>query len=242
MKAEAPRRMPAVRAREDLSEARRTQILEAAVAVIGERGLCDTRIADIAARAGTSSGLVVYYFQTRDRLLAEALSYSEERFYEATADELGKLETATEKLVRLIELSCSAGPAAQGNWLDEWVLWLDMWARSPRDPDVARDREVMDRRWRDTVAGIVREGQASGEFRQVDADEFALRLSALSDGLAIQVILDDPDVSPARMLDICLGTAASELGFAAPARPHRRVSHGNGAARGRSRAKRSTAR
>jgi AcrR family transcriptional regulator len=206
-----------MRAREELSEARRTQILEAAVGVIGERGLCDTRIADIAARAGTSSGLIVYYFGTRDRLLAAALAFSEERFYTATAEELARLDSATDRLVRLIELSCSAGPAGEGNWLDEWVLWLDMWARSPRDPDVARDREVMDRRWRTTVAEIVREGQARGEFRDVDPDDFALRLSALSDGLAIQVILDDPDVSPERMFDICLAMASSELGFARPA-------------------------
>jgi AcrR family transcriptional regulator len=210
--------MPDVKAREELTEARRIQILEAAVAVIGERGLCDTRIADIAARAGTSSGLIVYYFGTRDRLLAAALAYSEERFYEATARDLARLSTATDKLVRLIELSCSAGPAGEGNWLDEWVLWLDMWARSPRDPDVARDREVMDRRWRDTVAAIVREGQAGGEFRAVDPDDFALRLSALSDGLAIQVILNDPGVSPTRMFDICLSMAASDLGFAPPGR------------------------
>jgi hypothetical protein len=34
---------------------------------------------------------------------------------------------------------------------DEWVLWLDLWARAPRDPDVARDREALDRRWRAAI-------------------------------------------------------------------------------------------
>ena len=59
--------------------------MEAAVHVIGERGYCDTRIADIAARAGTSSALVIYYFESKDRLLAEALSYSEEQFFDASS-------------------------------------------------------------------------------------------------------------------------------------------------------------
>jgi AcrR family transcriptional regulator len=58
--------------RRQLSAARRRQILEAAVAVVCERGLCDTRIADVAERAGTSPALVVYYFGTKDRLLAAA--------------------------------------------------------------------------------------------------------------------------------------------------------------------------
>ena len=66
--------------RRRLSEARQTQILQAAVEVIRERGLCETRISDIADRAGTSSALVIYYFQSKDRLLGEALAFSEERF------------------------------------------------------------------------------------------------------------------------------------------------------------------
>ena len=62
--------------------------------MIGERGLCDTRISDIAGRAGTSSALILYYFQTKDRLLAEALAFSEDRFYEETTAELAEIEGA----------------------------------------------------------------------------------------------------------------------------------------------------
>src|SRR5207249_3296682 len=173
-------------------------------------------IADIAQRAGTSSALVLYYFESKDRLLAEALAYSEERFYAETAEQLSRLASAKDQLVRLIELSCSSGGPVGENWLDEWVLWLDMWARAPRDPEVARDREAMDRRWRETIAQIVRTGQASGEFASLDPDDFAVRLGAIIDGLAIQVVLADSDVSAEVMRDICLRMAASELGFDLP--------------------------
>jgi len=196
-----------------LSRTRRTQILQAAVGVISERGLCDTRISDIATRAGASSALVIYYFGTKDRLLAQALTYSEESFYSQTARELAGLESAKDRLIRLVELSCSVGNAEGDDWLDEWVLWLDLWARAPRDSDVARDREALDRRWRETIAGIVRDGQSRGEFGPVDADEFALLFAALIDGLAVQVVLGDADVSPARMFDLCIRTAAGQLGF-----------------------------
>src|SRR5947207_6584270 len=127
--------MPAQR---KLSDARRKQILRAAVRVISDRGLCDTRIADIAERAGASAALLIYYFGTKDRLLAEALAYSEERFYEQTERELAALPTATDRLIRLIELSCSVGPDAEDRWLDEWVLWLDLWVRAPHAPYVCR--------------------------------------------------------------------------------------------------------
>lgn len=202
--------------RRRLSEVRRRQILQAAVTVIGERGLCDTRISDIAQRSQASSALVLYYFGSKDRLLAEALAFSEERFYQETAEELATVESATEQLARLIERSCAPGRASRNNWRDEWLLWLDLWALSPRDPEVARDREALDRKWRETIAGIVRRGQARGEFAPMDADDFALRLSVMLDGLAIQVVLGDPDVSPERMYQICARMTASELGFEWP--------------------------
>ncbi|MFL5797799.1 MAG: TetR/AcrR family transcriptional regulator [Actinomycetota bacterium] len=205
--------------RRSVSDARRVQILEAAVDVMAARGLAETRISDIAERTGTSPALVVYYFGTKDRLLAEALTYSEERFYRATSEELRGIPTATGQLRRLIELCCSAdGQKVAG--IGEWVLWLDMWSRAYRDRDVGRDRELLDRRWRTTIADIVRRGVDDGEFQRIDPDDFALRLAALVDGLAIQVVLKDRDVTAARMLDLCVGMAARELGFEAP--PSRR--------------------
>jgi AcrR family transcriptional regulator len=206
--------------RRRLSEVRRQQILDAAVQVIGERGICDARIADVAARAGASSGLVLYYFKTKDRLLADALRHQDHRFYEQVAARLATIPRARDRLILMIEATCPPEPSAELGpaQVDEWVLWLDMWHRARHDPGIAKDREELDRIWREEIARTVREGQAAGEFGETDPEEFSLRLSALIDGLAIQVILDDPTVTPARMRDVCLRAAASELGFALPRR------------------------
>jgi AcrR family transcriptional regulator len=197
--------------RRRLSEARRVQILDAAAQVIGRRGLCETRIADIASVAGTSSALVLYYFGSKDRLLAEALTYADERFYDETVEGLSEVGSARDRLVRLIDLSCPY--EREGDRLDTWVLWLELWNRSPRDAEVAGSRHRLDRRWRDAIGDIVRDGIASGEFEAVDPDDFALRFASLVDGLAIQVVLDDPDVPRSRMLEVCLRIAGEELGF-----------------------------
>jgi AcrR family transcriptional regulator len=197
--------------RRKLSDVRRRQILKAAVQVIAEKGLCDTGIKDVADQAGTSPALVIYYFGKKDVLLAEALSFADEQFYAQTADAVAELTSARDRLVELVRCSCSVGEAEDD--FDEWVLWLDLWARAPRDPDVARDRAAMDRRWRATIGEIVRAGQATGEFAAHDVDAFALRLGALIDGLAIQVVLHDPEVSRERMFELCMGTCARELGF-----------------------------
>jgi AcrR family transcriptional regulator len=210
--------------RRKLSDARRRQILKAAVQVIAEKGLCDTGIKDVADQAGTSPALVIYYFGKKDVLLAEALSFADERFYAQTADAVAKMSSARDRLVELVRFSCSVGEAEED--FDEWVLWLDLWARAPRDPDVARDRQALDRRWRTSITEIVRDGQAAGEFAPVDAELFALRLAALMDGLAILVVLKDPDVDRERMFDLCIDTCARELGFSWTAEDRTAVTQG----------------
>src|SRR4029453_14035329 len=47
----------------------------------------------------------------------------------------------------------------------------------------------------------------------VDAAAFALRLAALIDGLAVLVVLKDPEVTRERMFDLCMETCAGELDF-----------------------------
>src|SRR6478752_10527096 len=84
---------------------RHQEILEAAARVITDRGLAETRISDIAERCGVSPGLILYYFESKDRLLVEALTYANDQFYLRTARELRRITSAREQLDRLIELS-----------------------------------------------------------------------------------------------------------------------------------------
>ena len=88
--------------RRKLSDARRRQILKAAVQVIAEKGLCDTGIKDVAEQAGSSTALVIYYFGKKDILLAEALSFADEQFYARTADAVAEMASARDRLVELV--------------------------------------------------------------------------------------------------------------------------------------------
>ncbi len=187
---------------------RKPQIVAAAAEVLYERGLFDTRIGDIAERAGTSSPTILYYFESKDRLLEEAVAYADREFYERVLDGQGQIERPGDKLVHLIE-ETSLGPGG----LNDYTLWMEIWVRARRDSTVRRSYFRLDRRQRALIADIVREGQQSGEFgADVDPDEFALLLSGLLDGLGVQVTLGQPDVTPARMVDRCLTLASNELG------------------------------
>ena len=179
---------------------RRPAILNAAAEVISERGVSNTRISDVAERAGTSAPGVLYWFPSKDALLVEALTFADDRFYDSLTEELEGLGSASERLARLVELWPSDGDG-------ETVLWMELWVRALRDPQVARTRARLDRRWRDALADVIREGQASGEFGGDDAEDLALLLGALMDGYAIQLALGDPDVTTELVRRHCLRLA-----------------------------------
>ena len=194
--------------RPKIEHLRKPQIIAAAAEVLYERGLFDTRIGDVAERAGTSSPTILYYFESKDRLLEEAVDQTDRDFYSRVTEGQARQESAGDKLVHLVT-ETSLGPGG----LTDWTLWMEMWVRARRDENVRSTYFRLDRRQRDLIADIVREGQASGEFHaDADPDDFALALSGLMDGLGVQVTLGQPDVTAERMIDRCLALASSELG------------------------------
>ena len=82
------------------------------------------------------------------------------------------------------------------------------------DPSLAKEAEVLDQRWRRSIADIVRHGRQTGEFADgEDPEEIGRKLGALIDGLAIQVLMNQTQVSPEHMRRMCLEVAASLIGF-----------------------------
>ena len=139
------------------NEARRRAMLQAAAELIAERGFGETRIADVAKRAGTSSGLVIYYFGTRDRLLVDALRFSEEAYYDAR----GHARSATSTTSATASRCSSSGracPSCPGEVSGSWGLWLDLWSTALRHPEVREARVELDGRWRDLIERIVARG------------------------------------------------------------------------------------
>jgi AcrR family transcriptional regulator len=182
--------------RPPIDHVRKPQILDAAAAVITERGLSNTRIADVAERAGTSPPAVLYWFKTREQLLTAALVADEEAFAERVGERLDGAETATEKLVLLIEATV-AEPQID--------LWIELWARSLHDPDAARERQRRDGVWRSLFAEVIGAGRAAGEFDPaVDPDVAALSIAAFMDGLSVQATLRDPALTPELMESLLL--------------------------------------
>jgi AcrR family transcriptional regulator len=188
-------------------EARRRLILDAAREVLRERGFAGARVTDIARRAGTSSGLVVYHFGTLSALLSEAVTRAEQDFYDDLQRRLGDAARPASKL-----RYCAQFSAEDGRALGDWALWLEIWVQALRDSTARTAREHLDRRLRDTLAAIIVEGCVDGTFSCADPPATAARLASLIDGLAVQLALGDPAMNSERMMTLWLTAAAIELG------------------------------
>lgn len=190
--------------RPQIEHIRKPQILTAAASVITERGLSATRIADVAERAGTSTSAVLYWFESREELLAEALIADEERWDRELDARLAAVPTASGKLIEIVEASVAEA---------DWSLWIELWSRAMQDEGVAAARKRLDEAWRGKLEAVIAEGQRSGEFdAALDAGRIAAIAAALIDGLGVQVTLADAAIDGTLMYSLSIELLERELG------------------------------
>jgi AcrR family transcriptional regulator len=187
------------------------RILEAACDLIAAEGIDEVRIARVAQRAGASTALVHHYFSTREELLEQALIHSfeqagDERFQRSPDAK----ETATEALARGIAESLPF-PGSQER---EWVLWVELWLRAVREPALRPVAARLYDRYRDWVAGLIRAGIESGEFRAgADPEELADVAMALLDGVGVRALIQDPAMEVDDARSLVAKRLAAELGL-----------------------------
>lgn len=197
-----------------LDHVRKAQILSAAAEVLSERGYANTRVVDIATTAGTSPAAILYWFDGKDGLLAEALKLREQEFHDRFTVKAEHKQTASQRMRVLIE--------AMLHHYD-WKLWMELCVLALRDSAASAERDRMDRRWRAALRATIREGQRSGEFAPGDPDEVMFVLAALLDGLAPLLAVKAKGVTRERVERVWLAEASRLLGPGFDASPLKRT-------------------
>lgn len=162
---------------------RREEILDAAAAEVTRRGFARTRVADVASALGVSTALVFYHFGTKEKLFAAALEHAVNQDLERLDSTVEKAKGPADAVRRILALYSPQGSA------EGWTVWVDAWAESLREPEMRATSRRLDVRWKDVLAEQIQLGVAEGVFDCPDPDAAAWRLSALLDGLAVQVLV-----------------------------------------------------
>ncbi|MER7836973.1 TetR family transcriptional regulator C-terminal domain-containing protein [Streptomyces sp. NPDC096040] len=160
---------------------RREELLRAAIEQIEARGVAAVRIADVASTLGVSNALVLYHFSTKEKLVAAAFAFAAEDDLAHLRKLLGRRTTASRRLRAAVRWYAPTGQAKG------WRLWIEGWAVALREPALREVTKELDQQWKAAIAEVIAEGVAAGEFRCPDPTAAALRLTALLDGLAVQL-------------------------------------------------------
>ncbi|WP_338894807.1 TetR family transcriptional regulator C-terminal domain-containing protein [Streptomyces sp. TG1A-60] len=186
---------------------RRAELLRAAVGQIEARGVAAVRIADVAAVLGVSNALVLYHFSTKEKLVAEAFRYAAEEDLAHLRKLLGRRTTALRRLRAAVRWYAPTGQAKG------WRLWIEGWAVSLREPSLREVTRDLDTQWKAALTEVIEAGVSAGEFHCPDPPAAALRLTALLDGLAVQMTTYAGAVSRARAQEWADEALARELGL-----------------------------
>ena len=178
--------MPGQKASE---ESRRRQILRAAYEVGARRGLDGMTVRSVAARAGLSSGLVLFHFKTKEQLLIALL---DDVLATTTAlhvtDDIVRIATPLARLIALLrrEMTRLASEPKRIR------LFFDFWAKGFRNSLIRRRMQVELARYRDAFRPMADEVVRAepDRFRHVTAEGLAAVAVSFIKGCAVQSMID----------------------------------------------------
>ena len=172
-------------------EAKKIEILHAAMQVFSQKGMVNTRMVDIAQTAGIGKGTIYEYFKNKEEIFAGAFQ-SMMKMVEAgmgniISSDLGPVE----KLKGIIDISIKEFIEHGGEFVN---IMLDFWAESIRTKD-KKTEELIDlkgmyREYRAVIADILDEGVQQGIFKKIDVKAVSCLLIAALDGVMLQWIME----------------------------------------------------
>lgn len=144
------------------------QLINAAFEIFVEKGVANTRIDDIAKKAGISKGLMYRYFRTKDELfkavLCDAVSLNLERLKEIQIE-------SDNKIAEIIKGPLLQSLKAMPNTKEYKVINMLL-------AESHRSNEMCDYYWENMVSQVlevlsklIKKGVSTGEFRSTSLDE-----------------------------------------------------------------------
>jgi AcrR family transcriptional regulator len=181
-------------------EAKREQILRAAMEVFVQQGVYGFKMIDIARAANVGKGTLYEYFRSKEELVSGCLDLHMQDYFNQVKDWHDKALTPPEQIKRLIDLSFKMYVEHRERLTliyDFWAVTFQHLRQNTRDAGwVGGARE-----FQQMVAEVIEKGIREGYFKPLDSRQAASTILAVIDGLLFQVILDLIDVSAEDLSD-----------------------------------------
>lgn len=186
-------------------QAKRLEILRAAMRVFAQRGVVNTKMSDVAEAAGIGKGTIYEYFRSKEDIFADAYKSmfegTEERVAAIVKSELDPEEKLRQLMAATVEGFLGDGGEFAG-------IMMSFWSEGIRNQD-ERIINIIDLKqiysdYRQMIAAILGEGVQCGVFDVEDSFLTASVLIGAMDGILLQWILDRNVFSPETAVDTLL--------------------------------------
>jgi AcrR family transcriptional regulator len=186
----------------------RARLLQAAGEVFAENGYDRASLDDVAAAAGLTKGAVYSSFAGKDELFYALMA-------ERIDQRLALVAAAVDRQSTPEAMTSDAGSELVGlisSQADWHLLFIEFWARAVRDPS-RKEELARHRRAAREVIGSFLEQQAAevGVDLPAPADQLAVAVLALSNGIAIEHLADPESIDPSTF-GVILGLLLQGLG------------------------------
>jgi len=171
-------------ARKISRDERQMQIIRATMRVLARKGYASTMISDVATEAGVSHGLVIFHFETKEKLLTATLLHMAEEYRNNWITALGKSGPAPEQqLNSLIEADFDKRICTP----DHLACWCAFWGEAQSRPIYQQECAPNDKRYirnlEQVCAALIKQGGYTHDPKRT-----ARILRLVSDGLWLDIL------------------------------------------------------
>jgi TetR/AcrR family transcriptional regulator, fatty acid metabolism regulator protein len=161
---------------------RRVDLVRAAYRLFSEKGVHRVPLEEIAASAGLSKGLVIYYFKTKENLVLATMRWALDATADRVRQAMAKATTPHGKVLAMIDGIWSGAETNRRFYL----LYLDLAGHAARVQHFTRLSATFQTVVNALYSEVIAQGVAEGAFAIVDPEEGAVALRAIIDGLFMQ--------------------------------------------------------
>jgi AcrR family transcriptional regulator len=170
-----------------IEEVRRRQILEIAIQEITAKGYRNTTIPEIARKADVSKGVIYYHFNGKQDLLQSIWSALVDELYDFRRSRVEVHAAPKAKLRAYFEANFEFLESNWNKFAALFSMGIEIGSSEAKPNPWSRETNL---RCLEYLSGILRQGQACGEFGRFEPLVIATIIQGAIDGLLLQVVSD----------------------------------------------------
>jgi TetR/AcrR family transcriptional repressor of bet genes len=187
--------------RTESKETRRLQLIQATMRSIASHSLSETTVSTVLNEAGLSRGIINLHFQSKEKLLLDTLAYVVDEYKTLWEKALLKAgDSSAERLKSLVRVDFHRSVCDR----NKLSVWFAFWSETKSRPTYRKLCAERDLEYDATMLQLCTDVIDEGQYTGIDPEMAAIGLSALTQGLWLDMLVNPRKMSRKKALKISM--------------------------------------